>query len=305
MTYYGPIAAEATYLSSLLPGLSPVTAQAWLMNEGQSDSIATPSNPLNIVVAGGGSGSGLETGTNGPLYTYTSWQDGLQAVAHLLKSNPAYSGILAAIATGDPIAQAKAIEASPWAGGNYGATKTSTGKVTASTRTLLGMSGAVDSGAAVAQSTTPTTPAPLKAAPLTSGLTGSSLLSEIQSLDAVPNLSSAQSKQLASDMNALIGQLGGGSAAADAASSLVAWQGAPLPIASPALVRASVASMAGAPVQTGTQAPAGSSPVTLGAPGTTVTPSPGPVASTPTGVSPLLLLALAAIAVLVFVAAEE
>jgi hypothetical protein len=302
VTYYGPVAQEAAYLSQLLPGLSPIVAQAWLVNEGQSDSIATPSNPLNIVVRGGGSGSGLETGSNGPLFTYASWQDGLKATAHLLKSNPAYSGILAAIASGNPQAQARAIELSPWSGGNYGATKTKAGAITNTTDKLLGITGPVDSGAAVAQSATPTT-AKLTAAPLTvPGLTGSGLLSEIAMLDATPNLTTKQASQLAADMNALMAQLGDGSAAQDA---VIAWLGPQLPIASPALVPASVAAYTGAPVTAAPGASLGpvAQPVTAPAPAAKVPAVVAPMGSS--GISAVLVVAVLVVVAVVLVVSEE
>jgi hypothetical protein len=302
VTYYGPVAQEAAYLSQLLPGLSPIVAQAWLVNEGQSDSIATPSNPLNIVVRGGGSGSGLETGSNGPLFTYASWQDGLKAVAHLLNANSAYSGILAAIKTGNPQAEARAIELSPWSGGNYGATKTKAGAITNTTDKLLGITGPVDSGAAVAQSATPTT-AKLTAAPLTvPGLTGSGLLSEIAMLDATPNLTTKQASQLAADMNALMSQVGSGSAAEDA---VTAWLGPQLPLASPALVPASVAAYTGAPVTAATGASLG--PVAQPVTAPVAAPKAAPAVVAPmgsSGVSALLVVGVFALAVIVVLATE-
>jgi hypothetical protein len=297
VTYYGPVAQEATYLTQLLPGLSPIVAQAWIVNEGQADSIATPSNPLNIVVRGGGSGSGLETGSNGPLFTYADWQHGLQAAAHLLKANSAYSGILDAIASGDPQAQARAIELSPWSGGNYGATKTKAGAITNTTDKLLGITGPVDTGASVAQSATPTT-AKLKAAPITNpALTGSALLSEIATLDATPSLTTKQASQLAADMTALMASVGTGSAAQDA---ITAWLGPQLPVASPGLVPASVAAYTGAPVTASPGASVGpvAQPVTAPKAAAVVAPMGS------SGISAVLVLGVLLIAAVVLIATE-
>jgi hypothetical protein len=301
VTYYGPIAQEATLLSQLT-GLNPIVAQAWLTNEGQADSIATPSNPLNIVVRGGGSGSGLETGTNGPLFTYASWQDGIKAVAHLLNANPAYAGILAAIRTGNPQAEARAIELSPWSGGNYGATSTKSGAITNTTDKLLGITGPVDTGASVAQSATPTTPK-LTAAPITDpALTGSALLSEIATLDATPSLTTKQASQLAADMNALMASVGTGSAAEDA---ITAWLGPQLPVASPALVPASVAAYTGAPV---TAAPGASlGPVAQPVTAPVAAPKAAPAVVAPmgsSGISAVIVVGVFALAVIVILATE-
>lgn len=94
---------------------------AWLAHEGQAKSNATDTNPLNIQYPGH-SGSGLETGHVGVNNTYATPEAGLQATAHLILHGP-YAGIratLAPIGKGDPIAQAQAIQDSPWAYGHYG-----------------------------------------------------------------------------------------------------------------------------------------------------------------------------------------
>lgn len=242
MTYWGPVAQQAAYLAELT-GLNPVVAQAWLMNEGQSDSIATPSNPLNIVVRGGGSGTGTETGRNGPLFTYADWRAGLRAAAALVTRSRHYGGIRAAIATGDAIKQAAAIEASPWAAGGYNSRGTGrAGSLTATTRRLLGLSGPVPSGSTVSQApqrrvltSSPITPTPINS----SGITGA-LLAETRELAAVgPVRTAAQTERLAANFDALVRGLGGGSAAVEAVSD---YLGAPpLPPAPAALLRPSVA----------------------------------------------------------------
>lgn len=239
--YFGPVAQEAAYLSELT-GMSPITAQAWLMNEGQDPSIATPSNPLNLTVAGGGSGTGTEVGRNGPLFVYADWRAGIRAAANLVNTSSHYAGIRAAIATGDPSRQARAIEQSPWAGGNYGGGGDRPGNLVSTTRRLLGLTGPVDSGAAVAQSRTPATAAPLTTSNLTS------LQADILALDAVPARSPVQQARLASDLVALADGLGGGSAASDA---IAHWLGhEPVPQASPGIVRPSLTA-ATAPVAPG------------------------------------------------------
>jgi hypothetical protein len=103
--------ANANYLAKQT-GLSPAVTMAWLQNEGQS--VPNPTNPLNII-AGGTPG---QTGTNGGFGTYASTTAGLDAAAWLLKNNSAYTPILASTSS-TPLAQAQAIQNSPWAKGHY------------------------------------------------------------------------------------------------------------------------------------------------------------------------------------------
>src|ERR1700690_614932 len=105
-------AANANYLASKT-GLSPAVTMAWLQNEQQS--VANPTNPLNIL-AGGTPG---QTGSNGRFGTYANTTAGLDAAAWLLKNNAAYTPILASTSS-TPLAQAQAIQNSPWASGHYG-----------------------------------------------------------------------------------------------------------------------------------------------------------------------------------------
>ena len=111
-TTYNNTAANVQYLSAKT-GLAPSVAAAWLANEGQS--VANPTNPLNIRTGG----TPNQTGSIGGFGTYASPTAGLDAAAWLLKANTAYSGVLVAIGMGTPSQQAKAIEASPWAAGHY------------------------------------------------------------------------------------------------------------------------------------------------------------------------------------------
>ena len=112
-TTYNNSAANIQYLSAKT-GLAPSVAAAWLANEGQS--VANPTNPLNIIKGG----TPNQTGTSGGFGTYASPTAGLDAAAWLLTANSAYKSILTAIQSGTPIQQAQAIQNSPWAAGHYG-----------------------------------------------------------------------------------------------------------------------------------------------------------------------------------------
>ena len=295
MTSYGPVAQEAAYLSELT-GLNPVTAQAWLLNEGQDDSIATPSNPLNIVVRGGGSGTGTETGHNGPLFTYADWQAGIRAAAHLVNSSSHYAGIREAIASGDAIKQAQAIERSPWAGGGYGTRhKGGKGHVTTTTERLLGLTGAVDSGAHVAQtSSRPTTS--LSGADHASPWSVNDLVHAVVTYGQLPAATRTERQQRALELDfaTLTRDLGSDSAARDAVNAHAGY--ALLPTVSPALVRPSVAPALGAPANI---VPPLVSPVVAPAPA----PKAGP-AFDPLGLA-VVGLALAGIAALVLLPSGE
>ena len=113
MTTYNNSAANIQYLSAKT-GLAPSVSAAWLANEGQS--VANPTNPLNIIAGG----TPNQTGTSGGFGTYASPTAGLDAASWLLSANSAYQGILNAIRSGTPIQQAQAIQNSPWAAGHYG-----------------------------------------------------------------------------------------------------------------------------------------------------------------------------------------
>lgn len=129
----GATQANANYLSSKT-GLDPRVALAWLKNECQST--ANPTNPLNILYYG----THGQIGQRGRFGTYASTQAGLDGAAWLVNNSGYYSGIRAAIKTGDPVAQARAIENSPWAGGHYGGAGSKDGGIV---RTLAGIIGGI------------------------------------------------------------------------------------------------------------------------------------------------------------------
>jgi len=113
MSYCHATTANARYLSSKT-GLNVFVALAWLWNECQT--VNNPTNPLNIRYYG----THGQIGKIGGFGTYQSTQAGLDNAAWLIKNGASYSGIRAAIASGNMFAQARAIELSPWAGGHYG-----------------------------------------------------------------------------------------------------------------------------------------------------------------------------------------
>lgn len=128
----GATQANANYLASKT-GLDPRVALAWLKNECQS--VANPTNPLNILYYG----TNGQTGQQGRFGTYPSTQAGLDAAARLINNSANYSVIRAAIKTGNPVAEAHAIELSPWAGGHYGGTSTRYGGITRTLANIMGI----------------------------------------------------------------------------------------------------------------------------------------------------------------------
>lgn len=115
MAYCGQATTEnAKYLSSKT-GLDPNVALAWLKNECQSR--PNPTNPLNILY---GATRGRIKQEGSRFASYTSTKAGLDDAAWLVNNSSYYGGIRAAIHTGNPALQARAIEKSPWAGGHYG-----------------------------------------------------------------------------------------------------------------------------------------------------------------------------------------
>jgi hypothetical protein len=107
---------NAQYLASKT-GLNTYVALAWLWNECQTTN--NPTNPLNILY----NGHRTQQGQTGRFATYASPHAGLDDAAWLINNSAYYSGIRQAIKTGDPFKEARAIELSPWAGGNYGGAK--------------------------------------------------------------------------------------------------------------------------------------------------------------------------------------
>jgi hypothetical protein len=114
----GATEANAQYLASKT-GLNPNVALAWLKNECQAT--PNPTNPLNIDFNGAAvSGADKQVGKLGPFAVYNTTQAGLDAAANQINHSAYYSGIRTAIRSGNPWAQAQAIQNSPWAGGHYG-----------------------------------------------------------------------------------------------------------------------------------------------------------------------------------------
>ena len=107
------------------PGMQSSVATAWITREGiggkpQQAGAAPPTNPLGIRPCPGCSGSGLEIGSFNGFASYPTDLDGIRAAAYLLVHNPAYSGVLQAVRSGNAQAQAVAIIDSHWDGdGHY------------------------------------------------------------------------------------------------------------------------------------------------------------------------------------------
>lgn len=120
MTTYNNSAYNITTLAALT-GMPKATAAAWLACEGQA--APNPTNPLNIrywATAGQKLGPGANGSAGVGFASYSSSLAGLQDAAHMIATLSYYSGIRAAIPSRDAVKVAQAIEASPWAGGNYG-----------------------------------------------------------------------------------------------------------------------------------------------------------------------------------------
>lgn len=99
---YNPIQMmQATSaMTKAIPGLQYDVARAWVTAE-QGDN-------YNIV------GVTYNDATGQHLFKYSSFDQGAQAAYNLLKSNPAYAGVLKALQTQDSQKQAAALIASPW-----------------------------------------------------------------------------------------------------------------------------------------------------------------------------------------------
>jgi nucleoid-associated protein YgaU len=115
-THYNDSAANVKALADAIPGLSGVVARAWLHCEGQAT--ANPTNPLNILYYP----TELQTGKSGRFGTYKSAHDGIADAARIIHTLSYYQGVRAVLGQ-SPLIVAHAIEASPWAGGHYGAAK--------------------------------------------------------------------------------------------------------------------------------------------------------------------------------------
>jgi hypothetical protein len=112
---YNDTPENVAYLAALF-GYELITAKAWIRLEGQG--AANPTNPLNIR-------NSLEMigQTPGGFAYFETPFHGLYSARKVIERNaPAYGydTIMARAWNRDPLSQAKAIERSSWAGGNYG-----------------------------------------------------------------------------------------------------------------------------------------------------------------------------------------
>ncbi|MHB8420639.1 MAG: hypothetical protein ACYDCL_21415 [Myxococcales bacterium] len=139
MSYVHDTPANVGLLAFLF-GFEPIVAQSWLMAEAQA--IDNPSNPLNI--ERGGVTASLQTGSVGAFAVFADPATGLRA-AHLIPSRLApaygYGAVLAQAGSHNPLAQARSIELSGWAAGNYGGTTTIDGTIRRLVRAALAAQG--------------------------------------------------------------------------------------------------------------------------------------------------------------------
>lgn len=84
---------------------------AWENQEGGNWSNSARYNPLNTTLSKPGAGN---TGTQGNIKVYTSWQQGVEATVQTLKA-PAYRSIVATLGSdASPALFEEAVNASPW-----------------------------------------------------------------------------------------------------------------------------------------------------------------------------------------------
>lgn len=114
MVYCHEDPADAKYLADKT-GLDVLVVLAWFHNECQS--VNNPTNPLNIRYTGTHGQIRKNSSGSGVYYTTKA---GLDHAAWLINNGAKYSGVRSAIRTGDPKAEARAIEMSPWAASHYG-----------------------------------------------------------------------------------------------------------------------------------------------------------------------------------------
>jgi len=125
MAYYHDTDANVATLARLF-GFEPLAARAWLRCEAQG--VDNPTNPLNIEA--GGVTAGAQVGSVGGFAVFSSAGAGLAAahdVVATLAPKYGYGAILAQRGSGDPYAQARAVERSDWAAGHYTSTATRDG----------------------------------------------------------------------------------------------------------------------------------------------------------------------------------
>jgi nucleoid-associated protein YgaU len=131
MTTYNDSAVNVETLARLIPGLPGAVARAWLRCEGQAT--ANPTNPLNYLYYP----TALQIGAKGRFGVYASAEAGLADAARTILQLPYYAGVRAVLGQ-SPLIVAHAIEASPWAGGHYGAAKGRDGCISRAVRTATG-----------------------------------------------------------------------------------------------------------------------------------------------------------------------
>ncbi len=83
---------------------------AWFNQEGGNWNNSARYNPLNTTLPAAGAGN---TGTQGNIKVYTSWQQGIAATVKTLQA-PAYRKVVASLASGTAGAFEAAVNASPW-----------------------------------------------------------------------------------------------------------------------------------------------------------------------------------------------
>lgn len=154
MSYRTDTPSNIAALVRLIPGLPAIVAKSWLACEGQATD--NPTNPLNILYYP----TALQIGERGRFGVYASPEKGLEDVARIIHTLSYYKGVRAVLGQ-SPLIVAHAIEASPWAGGHYGANKGRDGCI----------SRAVRSGTA-SPTPTPTTKYIVQAGDSLSGIAG-------------------------------------------------------------------------------------------------------------------------------------
>jgi nucleoid-associated protein YgaU len=114
--------ANVAHLAKAVP-IPGAVAQAWLNCEAQGT--PNPTNPLNIRFygrTGQRKGPGADGTAGVGFASYASAAAGLDDAAWVLHTLSYYAGVRAVLGQ-SPLIVAHAIEASPWAGGHYGAGK--------------------------------------------------------------------------------------------------------------------------------------------------------------------------------------
>ena len=133
MTFFNDKPANVAALAAAIP-LPNVVAHAWIRAEGQGTN--NPTNLLNCRYYGRPGqlkGPGATGAAGVGFAAYKSVAAGVADIAWLLHNSQYYAGIRAVLGQ-SPLVIAHAIEASPWAGGHYGASKGRDGTIARSVR---------------------------------------------------------------------------------------------------------------------------------------------------------------------------